>query len=181
MAASERVKKLKLLIGGLEESTPRDFLSAPILSSGIPRGTIIELVGPCKTEWLIQFLKTQPHFRIFWAEQDQKILPTALHQRGLNLAQITFAKLGDDLVLPIRRVLQSQLYQVVIAPSHFTEIRILKAFQMFTEKSNALLFLMAEKEVSKAWPISMQLNIQKDPENQFKIEILRQKHKENFV
>ncbi len=180
MATSERVHKLKLLIGGLEEPAGREYLSAPALSCGIPRGSIIELLGPYRTEWLAQFLKLHPEFRTFWAEREQHILPTALYQRGLDLTKITFGTLGEDLILPLRRVLQSQLYQIVIAPQKFTEIRILKAFQLFTEKSNSVLFLMGDKAPSQAWPISMQLEIKKSPNSQFQIDILRQKHGTNL-
>lgn len=181
MAASEKVHKLKLLIGGIEEPVSREYLVAPALPSGIPRGSIVELLGPYRTEWLVQFLKLQPEFRIFWAEREQHILPTALHQRGLDLTKITFGTLGDDLILPLRRVLQSQLYQVVIAPQKFTEIRILKAFQLFTEKSNSILFLLGDKTPSQAWPISMQLEIKKSAQNSFQIDILRQKHGMNLT
>lgn len=175
MASSERVHKLKLLIGGLEEPTPREFLPAPLLPSGLPRGVIVELLGTHRTEWLVQFLRLHPDLRIFWAERDQQILPTALHQRGVNLNRVTFGNLGEDLIIPLRRVLQSQLYQIVITPNRFEEIRVLKAFQLFAEKSNAVLFLMGDKKPSTAWPISWQLDIGKGIQSEFNIEILRQK------
>ena len=173
--ASERVTQLKLLLGELKEPIPKEYIVAPSLPMGLPRGVIVELIGPSRTEWLIQFLVNHKDFRIFWAERDQSILPTALYQRGLNLNRVTFGTLGEDL-LPLRRVLQSQLYQVVIAPNRFSEIRIFKALQLSTEKANSILFLMGDKEASKAWPISVQLSIQKDSDNQFRIEVLRQKH-----
>jgi hypothetical protein len=179
MAASEKIHQLKLLIGGLEDPNPREFLAAPNLPQGVPRGIIVELVGPQKTEWLIQFLKlqqTNAEFKTFWAERDQKILPTALHQRGLDLTRITFGTFGDDLVIPVRRILQSQLYHTIIAPQKFDEIRVLKAFQLLSEKSNSILFLLGEKKPSNAWPISLQLQIQKKPPASFHVEVLRQKH-----
>lgn len=176
MATSERISKLKLLLGELETPTPKEFLKAPQLPMGLPRGCLVELLGPLKTEWLIQFLKDQPEFRIFWAERDPQILPTALHQRGLDLSQVTFAHLADDLFLPLRRILQSQLYQVVIAPQRFEEIRVLKTLQLLTEKSNSLLFFMGQHSPSKAWPISVQLEIHRDSEQLFKVEVLRHKY-----
>lgn len=173
MALSERVHQLKLLLGGLEDKPDREFLPAPELPGGLPRGVMIELVGTMKTEWLLQFLKLHPELRIFWAEREQRILPTAIHQRGVDLSRITFGTFGKDLVIPLRRVVQSQVYQVVIAPNVFPEIRVLKAFQLFCEKANALFFLMAEQP-SSAWPISMQLEIKEGPP--FKVDVLRQKH-----
>jgi hypothetical protein len=180
MAAAERVQALRLVIGSLENLKPKEYLSAPNLSEGIPRGVIVELIGPCKTEWLIQFLKLHPEFRTFWAESEQRILPTALHQRGVNLKQITFATLGTQMTKPLRRVLQSQVFDVIVAPNQFPEIKVLKAFQLFAEKSNSTLFLLGQKEPAKSWPISLQLNINKNEGTEgwesFHMEILKHKH-----
>ncbi len=184
MSASARVQKLKLLIGGLTEPQPRDIIHAPEILNGIPRGIIVELMGSQRTEWLVQLLKLYPEARTFWSEEEQRILPTSLHQRGIDLTKITFGVVRGDAVTTLRRVIQSQLYQFVIAPNTFTEIKIFQAFQLFTEKSNSILFLMGDKTPSTAWPISLQLDISKsqkenDRETQgknFEIEILKQKH-----
>lgn len=175
MAASAKLRELKLLIGGIENLDAKEVWDAPFLPQGIPRGAIIELTGPKKTEWLLQFLKHQSELKIFWCEKKQSILPTAIAQRGIELSRITFAVVNEDLILPVRKVLQSQLYEVVIAPSDFEEIRILKALQLFTEKANSVLFLLSKEGLSTAWPISMQLEIhQKDSE--FRIITHKQKH-----
>ena len=98
MAAADRIKELKLLINAADLTLPRESLVAPGLSQGIPRGAIVELLGPSRTEWFIQFLKAHPERRTFWAEREQQILPTAIHQRGVDLRKITFAILGTDSV-----------------------------------------------------------------------------------
>lgn len=181
MAATERVQKLKLLIGGLEEPHAREFIKAPSLCGGLPRGIIVELLGPARTEWFIQLLKLHPTARTFWAEKEQRVLPTSLAQRGLNLNLITFGVFPTDMTTGLRRVIQSQLFQFVMAPNHFSEIRVFKAFQLFTEKSNCVLFLLGDKAPSTAWPISMQLEIFRGPENDFHIEVLKQKHRQDFL
>ncbi|MBC7740905.1 MAG: hypothetical protein H7061_01830 [Bdellovibrionaceae bacterium] len=182
MSTAERLHGLRLLLGGqqLAPST-KQFWSAPQLEPGIPRGVVVELLGPCKTEWVIQFLAMHPEFKIFWAERDQSILPTALRQRGLDLTKITFGTFGKNLVQPLRRIIQSQSFEVILAPNLFEEIKVFQAFQLFTEKANSTLFLFGENEPSPAWPISLQLdihklNIHKGDHNKFAIEVLKQKH-----
>lgn len=179
MAASERIQELKLLIGGFEELRSKEYWSAPNLPGGIPRGVIVELLGPWRTEWFLQFLKMHPEFKTFWAEKKQHVLPTAIEQRGVDLSSIFFATLGDDVVTPLRKVIQSQLYEVVLAPTQFSEIKIFKALQLFTEKSNCTLFLLGDKKPSNAWPISLQLDIHKKDDENFQIEILKQRHGRN--
>lgn len=175
MAASAKIRELKLLIGEIENIETREVFVAPSLPHGIARGSIVELMGPHKTEWLLLFLKEQPELKVFWCEKKQSILPTAIAQRGVELSRITFAVVNENMVLPVRKVLQSQLYEVVVAPSEFTEIRILKALQLFTEKANSILFLMSKDVLSTAWPISMQLEIQRI-NSEFQITIHKQKH-----
>ena len=176
MSTAEKISALRLILGGAQAPSNKEFWEAPSLETGVPRGVIVELLGPYKTEWLIQFLAGHKSFRIFWAQRDEAILPTALHQRGLDLTKITFGILGKDMTQSLRRTLQSQSFQIVIAPSVFEEIRIFQAFQLFAEKSNSTLFLMGDKKPSTAWPISLQLEIHKGADQQFEIEILKQKH-----
>jgi hypothetical protein len=177
MGASEKVQKLRLILGGLQEPQAREILCAPHLSCGVPKGVIVELLGPARTEWFLQFLKLHPEFRVFWCEREQSILPTAIHQRGIDLRRITFGLLGEDLKRPLRRVMQSQLYQVLLAPNVFSEINTFKALQLLTERTNSTLFLLGKKTPSLAWPISMQLEIGRGAnQGEFKIDILKQKH-----
>ena len=174
MAAPEKIRALKLLIGDLEQRPPRECWSCVTLAGGLPKGVITELTGPHKTEWLLTVMKENPEVRIFWAEKNQSVLPTAFAHRGVDLARVTFGLLGEDPTISLRRILQSQLYPKIVAHSVFTEMRVLKAFQMLTEKSHGNLFLLAAKEVSTAWPISLQLSIEKR-EDDFDVEVLRDK------
>lgn len=177
MSVAEKLGNLKLILGSQFTSSEKEYLSAPQLrDKTISRGIVAELLGDYKVEWLAQFLAQHPELKVFWAERDQSILPTALHQRGVHLSQVTFAILGKDFVQPLRRAIQSQVFSIVIAPHLFPEIKILQAFQLFTEKSNCTLFLLGKDKPSNAWPISLQLQIEKDEDHTFAIEILKQRY-----
>lgn len=139
MAVSKRIPHLTLVPGGLTE--PIEAIEAVDLPADINPGSLIELSGTFQTEWLIQFLNLHPEFRTFWAERDSHISTTALYKRGLDLTKVTFGTLGQNLISPLSRVLQSQLYQVVIAPRKSVKGRIRQSLQIFTEKSNCILFL----------------------------------------
>jgi hypothetical protein len=176
MSTALKLQHLRQAIGAIEHVGPKEFWTAPNLSCGIPRGVVVELLGPKRTEWFIQFLKMHQDLKTFWAEKEQQVLPTAIQQRGVDLNRITFGVLGDDSVKSLRRVIQSQLFPVILAPNQFSEIKVFKAFQLFTEKSNSTLFLMGNRTASNAWPISLQLEIHPADKNQFQIEIIKQKH-----
>lgn len=177
MSVAEKLGALRLILGHKQGLSEKEYLFAPSLEDQvIPRGAVVELIGSYKFEWIAHFLAQHPDFHIFWAERDPSILPTALHQRGVNLSHITFALLGDNFVTSLRRAIQSQAFQIVLAPNLFDEIKVLQAFQLFTEKSNSTLFLFGKNKASTAWPISVQLQIEKGENGKFEIEILKQRH-----
>lgn len=176
MALAEKIQHLKLVIGAVDVTVAREAWTAPDLADGIPKGAIVEILGNKKFEWFIQFLKLHPEIRTFWAEKEQQVLPTALQQRGLDLKQITFGILGNDSFVSLRKIIQSQVYEIVIAPNAFTELKVFRAFQLITEKSNTTLFLVGKKNPSTAWPISLQLDIAQTKEKKFQIEVLKQRY-----
>ena len=177
MSVAEKLQSLRLILGEQKNLFKKDYFTAPQLDENtIPRGAIVELIGSYKTEWAAQMIALHPDLKVFWAENHLSILPTALHQRGALLSQITFAVVPKDLVAALRRAIQSQVYGLVFAPNAFDEIKIFQAFQLFTEKANATLFLFGKEKPCTAWPISLQLEIHKSGEGQFEIEILKQKH-----
>ncbi|MGZ3691940.1 MAG: hypothetical protein ACXVAX_10580 [Pseudobdellovibrio sp.] len=175
MGSAEKIRHLKLVIGAVDVSVPRESFSAPEVGDGLPKGAITELIGPKKFEWISSLLKQHPEIKVFWAEPVQKVLPTALRQRGVDLERITFATLGDDLFVPLRKVIQSGVYEIVIAPNIFKELKMIRAFQLLTEKSNVSLILTAQNKLSDAWPISLQLDVRGSNQN-FEIEVVKQKY-----
>lgn len=175
-ASAEKIQKLKLILGEFSSPPVKDHLPSPAMGPGIPRGVLVELCGSTPILWLMHFLAQNPKLRTFWIEKKSEVLPTALQQRGVDLRNVTFARLTDDLKKPLRRVIQSQAYDVIIAPNDFKEDRTLRAFQLLNEKANSVFFLLAQKKISSAWPISLQLQISANKNEEFQVEVLRQKY-----
>jgi hypothetical protein len=177
MAVSEKIQNLRALIGEKEGIEKKEFLFSSSFNQGVPRGSIIELSGYSSTSWIVQFLKENKGLKIFWLEEKQRVFPTAMSQRGVSLSRIVFGVIEKELFPTIRKVIQSQAFEVVIAPSSFKELKILKALQLLTEKSNTILFLLT-KEHRIAWPISMQLEINSSilDKSCFDITVLKNKY-----
>lgn len=160
-ASPEKIQKLKLLIGEMGGLAPKEFFRADDVPMGIPRGALVEVSGPLKTEWVIRFLRNNEKVQTFWMEKEQTILPTAIQQRGVGLDRVVFAEV-DDLYPALRRVVQSQLFEIVVVPSAFEELRVLKALQLLAEKAHTTVFLLAKK-FQPAWPISVQFEVSGAP------------------
>lgn len=194
--ASAAVQKLKLILQSQGLATfdvqvaseanlgPREFWPAPSCPEGVPRGVVVELLGTARTEWLLAFLKQNSDLQIFWAERETRILPTAIQQRGVDLGRVSFGVFAHDLLIPLRKVLQSQCFEVVVAPNVWADTKIFKAFQLFAEKSQSTLFLMGEREACASWAISLQIEIEHahaelgEPSNpgDFSLKVLRRKY-----
>jgi hypothetical protein len=126
------------------------------LPSGIPRGSLIELTGFARVEWLLAFLKEHPELKVCWIEEKFNLLPTAFHQRGAGLDRFLFVEAGEQLFSVVRKALRSHVFEVLVCPSQFEEDRVLKALQLFAEKSNTAVFLLGTQPKT-AWQISLQL------------------------
>ncbi len=175
---AEQIRHLKLAINAMDITLPREAWPAPHLQDGIPKGAIVELQGPSRFEWFISFLKDNPSLNCFWAENSQSILPTALHQRGIDLTRITFAVFKEKEFSSLRKVIQSQVFPVVISTHYFNEIKMLQSFQLLTEKSNSSFFLAAEKPITQNWPVALQLEVS-GVRDQFNINILKQRYRKS--
>ncbi|RYZ63991.1 MAG: hypothetical protein EOP09_16695, partial [Proteobacteria bacterium] len=113
---SAAILELRDLIAQKEGRHARERLPSRSLTVGIPRGAIVELSGTAKIEWVLEFLKDNPSLKVFWAESQFTLLPTAIHQRGVDPSRILFADCGEDLFPAIRMALRSQVFECMIAP-----------------------------------------------------------------
>lgn len=172
---SEKVARLKILKSELAviEHPARGYWKHTH-GVPIPKGCVAELIGNAKTEWLLKFLVENDKEKVLWCEREQIINPTALFQRGLNLSRVKFVTSDGDFQKPLRSALESQGYSFVVVPTMTKEVRVFQRLQHLAEKAHATVFLMAKENTSTAWPISLQLQIDRD-ELGIKTTVLRQK------
>jgi hypothetical protein len=181
MANSEKIHALKLYLNEKSKPSDKEFLSSSALSFRIPRGALVELSGNSKAEWVVQFLKENKELKVFWCEEKQSVFPTAISQRGVSLDRIVFGVFKEELFSSLRKILQSQSFEVVISPSSFSEIKMLKALQLFSEKSNCTLFLMAKECQSAKWPIAIQFQVDKPRHSgKFEVSVIKNKYSESI-
>jgi hypothetical protein len=157
-------------IGGVHNKAILKFTHFP---QGLVQGSLVELTGDAKLEWIVQFLKENINLKVFWIEEKFTLLPTAIEQRGVSLERFVFVESPEDIYKPLRQALKSKVFNCVITPRFTTEDRTLKALQLLAEEAEACVFLLAKQHVS-SWPLSVQLTINKDKEN-FDVKILKHK------
>lgn len=159
---------LKEKIGAIEGDKAFDYFRSSSIPRGVPKGAIIELMGTAKTEWLAHFFSENAEVRTFWIEDKLTLLPTALSQRGVNLANVCIAHAPENLFKAVRVALRSQVFHCLVLPFVFEEERELKALQLLTEKANATAFVLSQTR-SSFWPITAQFEINHGTESPFEI------------
>ncbi len=174
MNKAEAIKNLKKLTSP-PEALEKDFWSAPSFAPGIAKGSLVELMGNARTEWLLELFRLHQDALIFWCEKESSVNPTAIHQRGIALERIKFITSTAHLQQSLRLALQSGQYPFVVAPAAFEEVRVFQRLQLLAEKSKSTLFLLAKEKFSAAWPISLQMDIHFSTDG-MDITVARQKH-----
>lgn len=149
MASTSELRKWDIATGSasMDQNQPTKHWPAPGWIAGIPRGSVIEIRGSHAAEWFIEFLKLNPELGVFWADRT--------HQ-----------------AISLRRVMQSQMFEVLLAPNKYQDTKTLQALQIFAEKSETTLFLFAVNSEVRALPITLQLEITKNQHDRFRVHSL---------
>lgn len=170
--SQELAERLNLSPFGGEQ---REFLKCTSVEGGVPRGVICEITGTARTAWVLDLLVSNPELSTFWAEDRFTILPTAIHQRGVDLSRVLMAETGEKLFPALRKALQAKLFDCVVLPGAIEEVRMLKAVQLFAREARACVFFLS-KEPKSAWAIPFQLRARWRPGGRsYVVELLKSK------
>ena len=170
-----RLVEIRNKLSQFSRNEKREFLICDSVPGGVPRGVICEVTGSARTEWLLRLLKQNPNLNIFWIEDQLTLFPTAIQQRGVELSRILIAETGDKLFQTLRRGLQSRLFDCIVLPGVFEEVKKLKTIQLFARESNTLVFFLSKVE-KDAWAIPFQITANWSPAtNCYTVEILKSK------
>lgn len=169
------IEILRAQIETLGGYVSRETLSSSQIVKGLPRGAITQISGPGKTEFAVLFLKDHPEFNAAWIESSvASIYPCGILQRKVSLNRILFIEAGNEVSWVVGQVLKSGLFEVIILSSLVTDLKLLRRFQLATEKAHAALILISEIRLA-AWPIALQLESSRNQKGQLKIEVIRER------
>ncbi len=168
------IDELRLLIGAVDGTFSREVLAFSLLAHGFTKGSVIEIVGSGKTEFLTQFLAENKNLRVAWIEPEITIYPFAFLQRDVDLSRILFVEAENDNTWVTLQILQAQIFQVVALSYLSFDERALRKIQLAAEKSQAIVVLL-NKEKMKSWVPSLQVRVERPTKNDLRIETLRKR------
>lgn len=151
--------ELRQLIGAVE-TVERARHTFSIYPDGLPQGTLIEVAGSGKTEFVACFLKEQKELKVAWIEENISINPYALRQKGVGLKNILFIEAGREMNWCLSQALQSGCFQVLVAESKSFREKDLRRYQLLTEKTAGHFFLLSQT-LGQSWVPHLQFQIEK--------------------
>lgn len=151
-------QEIRAQLGALEK-TQKETLPYSWLPGGLPRGALVELAGPGKTEFAARMLAEHPELAAAWVEESLSLFPPALAQRQVNLETLLLVEGGSQSAWAAGALLRSGLFAFLLYEGPSTEERELRRFQLLAERSRCTMVLLRES-LCRAWPISLSLQAQ---------------------
>lgn len=149
------LEALKLLAGGLN---PKQVWSFSLMETGVRRGALTEMIGPGKTECVLQFLREQPELKVAWIEDKLSVNPCGFPQRHVNLDRVLFVESKGEIFWSALTILKSQIFKVVVLTGPRFSEKQLRMLQLASEKSDSAV-LMLSKQFHKGWPVSARVEV----------------------
>lgn len=150
---------------------PRESLPFTGLKGGIPRGAVIEVCGSHgsgKTEFVLKFLAENPKLRVAWIEDQMSVYPMALPQHGVGLSRVLFVDADKELLWIAHQIMRSRIFKVVVLSGAKAALGgregaiELRRLQLAAEQTGSTLVLLSEEPTREgAWPISVQVKVQR--------------------
>lgn len=150
------IESLRALIGQMETGKRRDRLTSSDVPDGVPRGALVEVFGPARTEWVARLLSENKEAQVAWIEETLSLLPTALIQRQVELGRVFFIEAKRDMDWTLSTLLRSQLFTAIVTNGNIRDERKLRRYQLLAEKANSTVLLLSERRTS-VWCIGLQL------------------------
>ena len=120
--------ELREKMGQISKLDPPEGWRFPGLAGEVKRGSLVELLGNDRQEWLVDLFLAYPETRLAWVAPKLEIFPTALSQRGVKLARCLFLETEREIGWSLMQILRSGLFSFAICPSKVIPSRKTDAF-----------------------------------------------------
>lgn len=174
---SVRLQALRAQVGALDGTFQIETYKHQDLQVGVPKGAVVELLGPARYEFVAHFL-AQQNQACLWVQKDLSFFPTALFQRGIDLTKNVFVEAGNDVQWVLKQVLQSQIFPFIVGEDFAIQEKDLRKLQLLAERSGAS-FLHLCSDYRPSWVPMLTLNVEQrlgaDGQLTFSSQVLRKR------
>lgn len=166
------IAELRELIGAVKYQD-KESSSFSLYPEGFRPGTLIEITGQGKTEFVSEFLKEKSEFKTVWIESEFTINPYAFFQKGVKLENVLFVEAKKEMTWCMAQCLQSDCFKILVTHGQNFQERELRRFQLLCEKAKTHLFILSQTP-HKSWVPYLQLEVNKKSSS-FEVKTLRKR------
>lgn len=155
----DQLKQLKAIIhpGQLNQNGSIYYQKAAL---ELPKASLIEVAGSGKTQFIVDLIKEQPQFQVFWWECPFQLYPPELYAQGLCLEHILFSDTQENGIWALQTALKSTYFDLVVAHQEQFSLKELRRFQLAIKNSKAL-FCWLSPQLHYDWPVRKHIQVEK--------------------
>ncbi len=110
----------------------------------IPQGSVIEVFGNARFEWLVKFFCEQSDLAVAWVEPEVTLFPPAVAQRGVDVTRWLLLEAGERALWAVEELLFSHFFSVVVAPDLRLTLPVWRRLHLECQRSGTSLLLVSE-------------------------------------
>ena len=158
----EKLQELRALLSPFHK---KEFYEFNKYCLQIPKGSILQIYGPGKTEIALELFNEYNEWPVAWVEKTFSFYPPLLLQKKLSYEKFlfveSFSKNKDSTAQILLQILKSQLFKAVVVYHDHFDFKQLRRFQIFAEKPESVLIWLAPEKKAE-WPVSTYIDAQKE-------------------
>ena len=166
------IAQLREMIGASENQL-KERSSFSLYPEGFSQGSIVEVTGPGKTQWLATFLKEHPEDKVAWVEREISINPYALFQKQVVLKNILFIEAKEQMMWCLTQALESGCFKTFIVGDYPFNEKEMRRCQLLAERQQTHFFMLTENSdqvdqadrtgrANRSWVPGLKLQISKN-------------------
>lgn len=120
-----------------------DVWTCPRQNLKVPKGSLIEVVGEARFEWMIQFFSEPLDLKVAWVEPEWTLFPPAVLQRGVDITRWLLLEAGEQSLWVVEELLASHFFSVIVVDDLKVSYAFWRRLQLACKKSGVSLFVLS--------------------------------------
>ncbi len=170
--------KIGAIDGSNDSHNKSESYTSQWVHAHIPRGALVEVIGPARTELMVHILAEQQKNTLaptLWVEGDFSVYPIGLAQQGVDLSRLLFVECDKAASWVLGQALQAQIFPLMVAADFNFHEKEMRRFQLLSERARATTFLLSA-ERRQSWVPQLVLEaFSNEDSGELQVNIVRQR------
>jgi hypothetical protein len=111
----------------------------------IPQGSVVEVFGNARFEFMIKFFCEQRDLTVAWVESQWTLFPPAVAQRNVDVTRWLLVEAGEKALWAVEELLTSHFFTAILVPDLQLTLPLWRRLQLECQRSGTTLFILSEE------------------------------------